>query len=44
MGYKAGDFPIAEAQAGRILSLPIHQFLGGDDIRYVADAVNGFYR
>ena len=43
LGYKTGDFPIAEAQAGRILSLPIHQFLSAGDIRYVADALNGFY-
>ncbi len=44
LGYKPGDFPMAEAQTGRILSLPIHQFLSASDIRYVADAVNGFYR
>ncbi len=43
LGYKPGDFPMAEAQAGRILSLPIHQFMNVDDIRYVADALNGFY-
>jgi dTDP-4-amino-4,6-dideoxygalactose transaminase len=44
LGYKPGDFPMAEAQAGRILSLPINQFLSAGDIRYVADALNGFYR
>ncbi len=44
LGYKAGDFPVAEAQAGRILSLPVHQFLSAGDVRYVADAINGFYR
>ena len=44
LGYKSGDFPVTESQAGRILTLPIHQFLSQDDIRYVAGCVNGFYQ
>jgi dTDP-4-amino-4,6-dideoxygalactose transaminase len=43
LGYRRGDFPVAEAQAGRILTLPINPFLSPDDIRYVADQVNGFF-
>jgi dTDP-4-amino-4,6-dideoxygalactose transaminase len=43
LGYKAGDFPVAERQAGRILSLPVHQNLSEGDVRRVADAVNGFF-
>src|SRR5262249_44089843 len=44
LGYKPGDFPVAEKQASRILTLPIHQFLSQSDIHYVADRVNGFYQ
>ena len=43
LGYKAGDFPVAERQAGRILSLPVHQTLAENHIRRVADTVNGFF-
>ena len=43
LGYKKGAFPAAERQAQRILSLPIHQFLHGDDIEYVCRTINGFY-
>ena len=44
LGYKKGEFPRAEAQAARILSIPIHQFLEPDDIDYIADTINGFFR
>ncbi len=43
LGHKAGDFPVAERQARRILSLPVHQNLAEDDVRRVAAAVNGFF-
>ncbi|MCP5366062.1 MAG: DegT/DnrJ/EryC1/StrS family aminotransferase [Hyphomicrobiales bacterium] len=42
LGHGPGSFPVAEAQAGRILSLPVHQFLAPADIETVAVAVNGF--
>ncbi|TPV96809.1 MAG: DegT/DnrJ/EryC1/StrS family aminotransferase [Myxococcales bacterium FL481] len=42
-GYRAGDFPMAETQAERILSLPIHQWLEPDDVHYVADCANRFF-
>jgi dTDP-4-amino-4,6-dideoxygalactose transaminase len=44
LGYKPGDFPVAERQASRILSLPIHQHLTDDDIAFVAESVNAFFR
>ena len=44
LGYGKGDFPKAERQVERILSLPIHQFLSQADIEYVAETINGFYR
>jgi len=43
LGYRRGDFPVTEAQAGRILTLPINPFVSPEDVRYVADQVNGFF-
>jgi len=43
LGFGAGDFPVAEAQADKILSLPVHQYLDAADIRHVARAINKFY-
>jgi dTDP-4-amino-4,6-dideoxygalactose transaminase len=44
LGYRPGDFPTAERQAGRILSLPIHQTLTVPQREYVAAAVRAFYQ
>jgi dTDP-4-amino-4,6-dideoxygalactose transaminase len=44
LGYRAGDFPIAEQQSERILTLPINQTLTPEDVRYVADMVNEFFK
>ena len=44
LGCRAGDFPVTERQAGRILTLPINQTLSPDDISYVADRVNEFFK
>ena len=43
LGYKKGDFPVAEQQADQMLSLPVHHGLDADDIRYVAEVIRGFY-
>ena len=43
LGYKKGDFPMAENQADRVLALPHHQYLSEDQISYVAETVNAFY-
>lgn len=42
LGHKTGDFPITEAYAGQILSLPMFPELTNDDIDYIVDAVNEF--
>lgn len=42
LGYRAGDFPACERQAGRILTLPVHPWLTGDDVKLVAGTVNQF--
>ena len=43
LGYRHGDFPNTERQADRILSLPIHQYLTGDQLGLVAKSINEFY-
>ncbi len=43
LGYGPGAFPVCERQAGRILSLPIHQFLQPEDITYVAERIAEFF-
>jgi dTDP-4-amino-4,6-dideoxygalactose transaminase len=40
--YRAGDFPAAEAQAKRILTLPAHQHLSDEQIDYMVDKVREF--
>ena len=42
LGYREGDMPVCEAQAKRIISLPVHQFLHAGDIDAVVDAIHGF--
>lgn len=43
LGLGPGSFPVTEAQAGRILTLPVNQFITADEIRYIADLIDGFY-
>jgi dTDP-4-amino-4,6-dideoxygalactose transaminase len=42
LGYKKGDFPRAEAQAERIITLPINQFLTKEQINYVTAMITLF--
>jgi dTDP-4-amino-4,6-dideoxygalactose transaminase len=44
LGYRAGDFPVAEAQARDIMTLPCHQYLTGDEVDYMIECVRRFYR
>ena len=43
LGHKEGDFPEVEAQSKRILSLPVHQNLSKEQIKYVCSKINEFY-
>lgn len=43
LGLRRGSFPNAEAQADRILSLPVYPELSADDLDYVAAAIRAFY-
>jgi dTDP-4-amino-4,6-dideoxygalactose transaminase len=44
MGHRAGDFPITENLAGRILSLPIYPELTTFQLDEVADSILDFYK
>jgi len=44
LGYKEGDFPVCEAQAKSIITLPVHQHLTNDEITYVIDNITKFYK
>ncbi len=43
-GYRKGDFPVAESQAEKIVSLPVHQHLEEAQVRFAADCVRRFFR
>lgn len=43
LGYKKGDFPIAEKQAKKLITLPVHQFINRNQINYVVKKINEFY-
>jgi dTDP-4-amino-4,6-dideoxygalactose transaminase len=43
LGYKLGDLPITEKQAGMILTLPVNQSLGQSEIERICVAVNEYY-
>ena len=40
LGYKIGDFPIAEKLSGEVLSLPVHPGLSSEDLEKITEAVN----
>lgn len=43
LGYKKGDFPVAEEFADEILSLPMYPELTEKQIQYVVERIKGFY-
>jgi len=43
LGYKLGDFPLSEADAEQIMTLPAHQHLTNEQIDFVIDQVKEFY-
>ena len=43
LGYKEGNFPVCEAQAKSIISLPIHQYLTKEQLDYVVNTIVRFY-
>lgn len=43
LGYKKGDFPVAERVSDQVLALPIFPELRDNEIDYVCDAIKAFY-
>jgi len=43
-GHRRGDFPVSERQCDMVLALPHHQHLTDDQISYVAEKINYFYK
>lgn len=43
LGYKKGDFPKAEKQAGELITLPNHQFVSPAQIQFMIDSIREFY-
>ena len=40
LGFGEGSFPIAEAAAEHVLSIPVHPQLGPEDVEYIAATIN----
>jgi len=43
LGYKAGDFPVTEAHAASIFTLPVHQHMTEEHKEYCIEMVKAFY-
>ena len=43
LGYRAGQFPVAERLCGAVLSLPIHPLLTGEQQEYISGRVRAFF-
>lgn len=44
LGYKKGDFPVAEKLCASVLALPMYPELTEDEISYTCEAIKGFYK
>jgi dTDP-4-amino-4,6-dideoxygalactose transaminase len=43
LGYKEGDFPLAEKMAKNTLSIPLYPGLSENELGYIVDAIKSFY-
>ncbi|MCX6122158.1 MAG: DegT/DnrJ/EryC1/StrS family aminotransferase [Ignavibacteriales bacterium] len=43
LGYKEGDFPVSEAYAKEVLTIPAHQFITPEQIEYILEHIRDFY-
>jgi len=44
MGYKKGDFPVAELASKEVLALPVHPLLTDDDLNTIIDTLKSFLK
>jgi dTDP-4-amino-4,6-dideoxygalactose transaminase len=44
LGYKEGDFPIAERTCKEILALPIYPEITEEEVDYVCKKIKDFYK
>ena len=44
LGYKEGDFPVAEKLCGEVLALPIYPEITEDEVSYVCEKIKEFYK
>lgn len=43
LGYKEGDFPVAESISKKMMSLPIYPELHDDEVNYIVNSIRNFY-
>jgi UDP-2-acetamido-2-deoxy-ribo-hexuluronate aminotransferase len=43
LGYKKGDFPVAEELSEQVLSLPMHTELTEDELNYIVQSIREFF-
>ena len=44
LGYKKGDFPVAEALCEKVISLPMHTELDQQQLSYITEAIRAFFK
>jgi dTDP-4-amino-4,6-dideoxygalactose transaminase len=44
LGYQAGDFPVSEQASAEVLSLPVNPGVEADDVAYICQTIEAFYR
>ena len=42
LGYRAGQFPVAERLCKQVVSLPIHPLLMGEQVGYIISTIRDF--
>jgi dTDP-4-amino-4,6-dideoxygalactose transaminase len=43
LGYKKGDFPVAEELSEQVLSLPMHTELTHEELNYIVSSIREFF-
>ena len=44
LGYKPGDFPVADRHARSAITVPVHQYLVPDQLEFVVETITRFYQ